>query len=474
MEEKLKVSKSELLIGQEQIKKWVEEKKRISKQKVNSLLKEIYGLKEFPESLKNEILKLRIKIIKEEQSYYSAKKSLPTILLNDKYVRSEKIDDLFEDELRDFIQRQYIHENRWRKKERNNNKIIKKYWGKKEEQIFKKDYLLRGNFNDIQRSSTAIFKKIIGERNYNSLKKELLKRLERGEEINGIGNASGYFLENKVMAFRKRYKPIKKSKKCIYCGKKFYPSLLSANLIKYYPIKKNVLEIDYCNACLTSAFWGIYKSKKSEKEMLIDIKKLIDCIGFIPTTNYFMNTRFLKDLPRDKFHEVMKILINTCPYSENQRAFNFPYKKTKEGYPTYKDKFGNWLRVLILAGVLEGYVRKTARGTFCIAEDGHLCLSMKEKAIDDWLSKNSFNHEKEPKYPRDEEFNPNQNMRGDWKVENYYIEYFGLAGSEDYDKKSEIKRKLCSKYKINLIEIHEKDISNLDKKLKVLLKNGNN
>ena len=64
MQEKLKTSKSELLIGQEQIKKWTEEKKRISKQKVNPLLKEIYRLKEFPESLKKEILKLRIKIIK--------------------------------------------------------------------------------------------------------------------------------------------------------------------------------------------------------------------------------------------------------------------------------------------------------------------------------------------------------------------------------------------------------------------------
>ena len=150
-------------------------------------------------------------------------------------------------------------------------------------------------------------------------------------------------------------------------------------------------------------------------QMLIDIKRLIDCTGFIPKTNYFRDTKFLKGLPKEKFHEVMKILINLNPYSENQRAFEFPYKKPEEGYNTYKDKFGNWLRVLILAGILEGYVRRTARGTFCLAEDGDLCLSMKEKAIDDWLFKNSLKHIKEPKYPKNDTFNPKGNLIADWK-----------------------------------------------------------
>jgi len=340
----------------------------------------------------------------------------------------------------------------------------------KEEKIFRTNYLLSGNFNDVSRNSWRIFKKIVGDKNYNLIKKELKKRWERGEWINCIGNASSYFFDNKVMEFRKKNKPIKKSKDCIYCGKRFYPSLLSANLVEYYPIKKSILEIDYCNSCLASAFWGIYKDEKSEHEMLIDIKELVDRLGFIPNTSYFRNTKFLKNLPKDKFHEVMKILINISPYSEDQRAFEFPYTKPKEGYDTYKDKFGNWLRVLILAGILEGYVRKTARGTFCLAEDGDLCLSMKEKAIDDWLFRNSLKHDKEPKYPKDDKFNPKGNLRADWKVRDFYIEYFGLAGSKDYDKKTEIKKTLCSKQNIKLIEIYEKDISNLNKKLNILLK----
>jgi len=469
MKVRLKPTKSELLISQEQIGKWAKEKNRFSKQKINPLLPEILKLKNLSPVLKKKIQKLRTKIIKEEQSYYSAKYPLPTILSRDIYTQGNKIDELFEDELRDFIQVEYIHKNRWKKKEKNNEKIIRIYWKKKEDKIFEKDYLLNGNFNDVGRNSTRILKRIVGGKNYNLIKKELMKRWKRGEEINGIGNASCYFLNNKVMEFRKKNKPIKKSKNCVYCGKRFYPSLLSVSLINYYPFKNNIQEIDYCNSCLASAFWGIYKDEKSEKEMLIEIKKLIDCIGFIPKTNYFRDTNFLKNLPKERFHEAMKILINIHPYSESQRAFEFPYKKPKEGYKTYKDKFGNWLRVLILAGVLEGYVRKTARGTFCLAEDGDLCLSMKEKVLDDWLFRNFLKHDKEPKYPKDNTFNPKGNLRADWKVGNFYIEYFGLAGSRDYDKKTEIKRNLCSKQNIKLIEIYEKDISNLNKKLGVLL-----
>ena len=469
MDKELKPTKSELLISPEQIGKWAEEKNKISKQKINHLLKEIYESKNLSNLLKKKILKLRTRTIKEEQSYYSARHPLPTILSRDIYTQGNKIDELFEDELRDFIQVEYIHKNRWKKKERNNEKIIKRYWGKKENKIFKEDYLLSGNFNDIGRNSMRILKKIIGERNYNLIKKELMKRWERGEEINGIGNASCSFLNNKVMEFRKKNKPIKKSKNCVYCGKRFYPSLLSASLINYYPFKNNILEIDYCNSCLASAFLGIYKDDKSEKEMLMDIKKLVDCLGFIPPTNYFMNTKFLKSLPKEKFHKLIKIMINISPYSENERAFEFPYIKPKKGYQTYKEKFGNWMRVLILAGVLEGYVRKTARGTFCLAEDGDLCLSMKEKAIDDWLFRNSIKHNKEFKYPQDDEFNLKKNLRCDWKVGNFYIEYFGLAGLTDYDKKTKVKKALCSKQNIKLIEIYERDIFNLDKKLSILL-----
>jgi hypothetical protein len=257
-------------------------------------------------------------------------------------------------------------------------------------------------------------------------------------------------------------------KRCCFCNKKFYPATISGVLTSYYHLK-SLTEINFCQSCLSSAFLGIYKGSKNKNEMLSELKMFVDVLGYIPEQKYFMNTHFIKELPLEKRDKIIMALIMISPYSSKDRGRPFPKHYPKKLKITYKDKFGSWFKSLLLAGVLKGYVRKTTRGTFCLAEDGHLCLSMKEKAIDDWLFKNSINHEKEPKYPKDEELNPKQNMRGDWKVGNYYIEYFGLAGSSDYDKKSEIKRKICSRYKINLIEIHEKDISNLDKKLGFLL-----
>jgi hypothetical protein len=51
---------------------------------------------------------------------------------------------------------------------------------------------------------------------------------------------------------------------------------------------------------------------------------------------------------------------------------------------------GSWLQALIDAGVLSNGARKTARGTQCVAEDGHICLSLAEKTIDDYLHSNGI------------------------------------------------------------------------------------
>lgn len=333
---------------------------------------------------------------------------------------------------------------------------------------------LLGLNTNLSRRTKEISIEILGKKNYEKMKKDFHTAWKNGKNVNGVGNALSDFFNREADRIRKKLKDkYSKPKECHYCGKKFYPTMIETELLKYYQIESSVEEVDFCSACLKSAFWGLYKGNKTRKEMLIELRNLIELLGYIPNYKYFRDVKFIKGLPRNKFNNLIVALIRIAPFSEKERAFNFPEEYLKRRRITYKNKFGSWFKALLLAGVLEGYVRRTTIGTFCLAEDGHFCLSMKEKAIDDWLYKNSLEHEKEPKYPQDKELNPNGHLRGDWKVGEVYVEYFGLTGSKDYDKKSETKKALCSKQNLKLIEINAGDISNLDTKLNILLKNKN-
>ncbi len=109
-----------------------------------------------------------------------------------------------------------------------------------------------------------------------------------------------------------------------------------------------------------------------------------------------------------------------------------------------KTLFGSWLKALIEAEVLEDGARRTSRGTQCLAKDGHVCLSLGEKTIDDLLHSHGITHEKEYPYPE-------RDFRADFLVDGVFIEYFGLTGDPDYDAKTRLKQRICKKHEIKLI-----------------------
>ena len=112
--------------------------------------------------------------------------------------------------------------------------------------------------------------------------------------------------------------------------------------------------------------------------------------------------------------------------------------------------FGSWLNALILAEVSTDGTRRTSRGIQCIALDGHKCLSLVEKTIDDWFTEHNISHEKEPAYPYHPHLNPSK-MRADWKVENVLFEYAGLMEEPAYALKME---ESGVKQRIKLYTIH--------------------
>ena len=80
-----------------------------------------------------------------------------------------------------------------------------------------------------------------------------------------------------------------------------------------------------------------------------------------------------------------------------------------------KRKVGSWFAALARSSGLPQGVRATARGIRCLATDGHVCLSLEERRIDNWLSDHQVPHERDPFYPRHHAFNPTGRRRGNWK-----------------------------------------------------------
>ncbi|TSC56880.1 MAG: hypothetical protein Greene071421_390 [Parcubacteria group bacterium Greene0714_21] len=120
--------------------------------------------------------------------------------------------------------------------------------------------------------------------------------------------------------------------------------------------------------------------------------------------------------------------------------------------------FGSWNKAIQTAGFIPNrshdnrmYKRVNAK-----AIDGHVCDSISELLIDNWLDKNNILHERDAYYPT-------THHKADWKIfaknKELFVEYFGLANdSPRYDRSIREKEMLCKKYNIHLIGIYPKDI----------------
>lgn len=139
--------------------------------------------------------------------------------------------------------------------------------------------------------------------------------------------------------------------------------------------------------------------------------------------------------------------------------------------------FGSWNNAVLAAGFTpnRSHNNRMYKRINTKAEDGHLCDSISELLIDNWLYKSGICHMKNVQYPK-------THHKADWKVFNKnkeaFIEYFGLANdSPRYDRSIKKKKALCVRHNIHLIGIYPNDIypknfldNNLKNKLKKFLK----
>jgi hypothetical protein len=208
-------------------------------------------------------------------------------------------------------------------------------------------------------------------------------------------------------------------------------------------------KIRFCADCYQSVFWPSDHNTQykplDDDTMLEKLHTLAIAMSNVPMTT-FMRNPSLVTVPEEKQVAIVRALLDM------------------PSYEAYLEKFGSWLRALILAGVLEDGTQRTSRGIRCIAADGHKCLSLAEKTVDDWLTDHNISHEKEPLYPYHARLNPS-GMRADWKAHDTLIEYAGLLSEPEYAAKMETKQALAKEFGFSLIVIRPDDILSLEQKL---------
>lgn len=127
----------------------------------------------------------------------------------------------------------------------------------------------------------------------------------------------------------------------------------------------------------------------------------------------------------------------------------------------------SWFHLLKDAGVLSDGVMKSPRGVRCVASDGHVCHSLAELEIDNWLSMHGIEHEREPRYPHHPELNPQKRLRADWQVKDIFIEYAGLMNTSAYRRRMEHKEEIARASKITLLVLHPEDLDRLEELLSI-------
>jgi len=202
---------------------------------------------------------------------------------------------------------------------------------------------------------------------------------------------------------------------------------------------------------------AIVNNKKSPKRR----PKMRDCIRcgrqFLRKKGYFRycSTECKnKARPRHSPQELIDIIK-----TKTQKLGRVPARRElKNINDSCRKTFGSWNNAVSAAGFTPNrshdnriYKRSNAK-----ALDGHLCDSISELLIDNWLYQNNIPHERNAQYP-------GTHHKADWQIisksQKIFIEYFGLANdSPRYDRAVKDKKELCRKHKIKLIEIYHWDL----------------
>ncbi len=247
------------------------------------------------------------------------------------------------------------------------------------------------------------------------------------------------FDSNAHQAIQLWYESVGRNQRCQICNEYFNP-------VEFNPIfyVRTDCETQCCFRCPIRA-----SPNKEDCAQLV--REFVDHCGFLPVTGFSLGFGPL----------VSRVALD-------RRLSVYAAYGAMGGINHVRMLFGNWFNALASSGSLPDGVLVTKRGIKCLAKDGHICLSMDEQRIDDWLYDHNFEHEKEPCYPKHDTLNPGS-LRADWRVGDLYIEFFGMQGDSNYDIKTERKIALTTALNISLLAIYPGDMRHLDQVLATAL-----
>jgi hypothetical protein len=230
---------------------------------------------------------------------------------------------------------------------------------------------------------------------------------------------------------------------CIICKGSFFPQKVHEWVGIVPPV--------FCGDCLEMSLTSVnffrkldISKKDREKNALEGVRIYTSYFGFIPSSS-------------NQKRAVLSLLTHSG-INLDELAFAMKVSSLLLDRFTAKEMFGSWAHFLDKAELLSGGER--GRGGYrSIANDGHLCLSLGERAICEFLFKNGVAHEKEPMYPQHDEYNPKGLLRGDFLVNGTIIEFAGMMSNSDYAARIWTKKKLA---KVNNIPWLKIETSNLD------------
>jgi len=274
--------------------------------------------------------------------------------------------------------------------------------------------------------------------------------------------------------------------KCAFCGKEFlrkkgqyneakkfgWKQYCSSECLSNDRIKRLVLFCENCGKAFERTFHeisphynycskpcaAIDSNKKYPRQHLKPELKICMKCGktFRKSTGNkkYCSIKCRREAERHTQAELLNIIRNTT-----QKLKRVPSRRELESVDSScKKLFGSWNNAIVAAGFQpnRSHSQRMYKRTNTVASDGHLCDSISESLVDDWLTKNRIPHEKDVFYP-------GTNYKADWVVSignnKIFVEYFGLANdSSRYDRSIKEKRKLCRKNKISLIAIYPQDL----------------
>lgn len=237
---------------------------------------------------------------------------------------------------------------------------------------------------------------------------------------------------------------------------------LCKNLFTRSPSEVGGSTLLFCSVSCSTTYYNAIR----QGSVLLRICKRVGCDNFIHSTN--MRIHFCGGVCSRIW---CRGLTSYTPESTITRIHSFteihgriPTRNEMGGLNRLARRFfGSWNKAVIAAGYDPNPVRFANR---CIARDGHICDSMAERIVDDWLYRRDIKHSIHTLYPW------NNGMKCDFLVGDIWIEIFGLAGElERYDKLKEEKLQLTRKYKLKLIRLTLQDVykNGIEKNLKSLI-----